>query len=88
MSVSKTHCQHWRIEKFLNLLEPISLHLGLVYVKFLGCQYVMGAVSPYLAIYYDVSKGKAQLLLPLVWITNIFVMPIGGQLASRMDPKK
>ena len=51
---------------------------GFLYMSFLGCQYVVGTIAPYLESYYNVSETATALVLPTIFITNIFVMPIGA----------
>lgn len=75
------------IEKKKRMKAFMTVLGGFLYMSFLGCQYVVGTISPYLASYYGVGSTDAAFILPLIFITNIFVMPIGGQLAQRVHPK-
>ena len=70
--------------KFLKTY-PVSSHLS--FFQFLGCQYVVGTIAPYLASYFGVGYQDTSLILPLIFITNIFVMPFGAQLAQKKNPK-
>lgn len=56
-------------------------------MAFLGCQYVVGSIAPYLASYFEVGSNQTVLVLPIILITNIFVMPFGAQLAQNQNPR-
>lgn len=46
-----------------------------------------GSIAPYIASYYDVDVKKAQLILPCLFVLNMFLSPIGAQLAQNFHPK-
>mmetsp|Transcript_20878 Transcript_20878/g.25633 ORF Transcript_20878/g.25633 Transcript_20878/m.25633 type:complete len:262 (-) Transcript_20878:1209-1994(-) len=80
----KAKQQEIQADRYKAILTVIG---GFLYMSFLGCQYVVGTISPYLALYFDVDSSATQLILPLIFVTNIFVMPVGSQLAIKMNPK-
>ena len=48
---------------------------------------MVGAIAPYLASYFDVSSDATSLILPGIFVTNIFVMPYGSKLVQKLNPK-
>jgi MFS family permease len=58
-----------------------------IYMLFLGTPYVIGNITPYLSSYFRVSPSETQLILPTLIFLQTLVMPIGGQLASRLPAK-
>ena len=46
-----------------------------------------GSIAPYIASYYNVDVKHAQIILPSIFVLNIFLSPIGAQLAQVVHPK-
>ena len=66
---------------FIYMMVSILLSLISVFFlfeKFLGCQYVVGTIAPYLGSFFNVDSESTALILPVIFITNIFVMPFGA----------
>jgi OFA family oxalate/formate antiporter-like MFS transporter len=58
-----------------------------LYMIFLGTPYIIGSLIPYLSGYFKVTATETQLLLPTLILMQTLVMPFGGYLASRHNPK-
>ena len=39
------------------------------------------SIAPYIASYYDVDIKQAQIILPSLFVVNMFLSPLGAQLA-------
>ena len=52
-----------------------------------GSAYMAGSVAPYIASYYNVEIKQAQILLPSIFILNVFLSPIGGWLTENAHPR-
>ena len=56
-------------------------------MMYCGTPYTIGAISPYLAAYFQVEMSKVQYLLPSIVFMQMMIMPIGGQLAKKCSPR-
>lgn len=65
----------------------VSVIGGFIYMLREGSAYMAGSIAPYIASYYDVDVKKAQLILPCLFVLNMFLSPIGAQLAQNFHPK-
>ena len=45
------------------------------------------SIAPYLASYYDVDTQQAQIILPSLFVVNMFFAPIGAQAVQHFNPK-
>mmetsp|Transcript_34100 Transcript_34100/g.42155 ORF Transcript_34100/g.42155 Transcript_34100/m.42155 type:complete len:250 (-) Transcript_34100:964-1713(-) len=53
------------------------------YMMYCGTPYIIGAISPYLAAYFQVETSKVQMLMPSIIFLQTLLMPLGGQLAQK-----
>ena len=53
----------------------------------LGSEYMSSSIAPYVASYFEVDIGEAQIILPALFVVNMFFSPIGAQAAQRFHPK-
>mmetsp|Transcript_45683 Transcript_45683/g.60559 ORF Transcript_45683/g.60559 Transcript_45683/m.60559 type:complete len:252 (+) Transcript_45683:355-1110(+) len=52
-----------------------------------GSAYMAGSIAPYIASYYNIDVKQAQIILPSIFVLNVFLSPIGAQLAQAVHPK-
>ena len=52
-----------------------------------GSAYMAGSIAPYIASYYKVGVKEVEIILPTIFVLNVFLSPIGAQLAQNFHPK-
>ena len=60
---------------------------GFIYMLRLGSEYMSSSIAPYIASYYHVDIKQAQIILPSLFVANMFLSPLGAQAAQRFHPK-
>jgi len=43
-----------------------------------GSAYMAGSIAPYIASYYDVDVKDAEIILPAIFVLNVFLSPLGA----------
>lgn len=60
---------------------------GFIYMLRLGSEYMSSSIAPYIASYYQVELKQAQIILPSLFVVNMFFSPLGAQAAQHIHPK-
>jgi len=78
-------------EDFLNGVK--ALVGGVLFMTFLGSQYISGNIAPYILTYFH-NLGQTELnetdtfyILPVIIIVTMMFYPVGGRLARRYKPR-
>jgi hypothetical protein len=60
-----------------------TLIASTIYMMYPGSIYIQGAITPYIASYYNVHATKVANMLPSFFVLGALVMPVGGWLISK-----